>query len=67
MVIISRIKVLGSMDIAERRLPQDGRIKVKAKGFSADLRISTLHTNDASSAITRLLDIGIPPYMITST
>lgn len=55
-IIISRIKVLGSMDIAERRLPQDGRIKVKAKGFSADLRISTLPTYYGEKAVIRILN-----------
>ena len=55
-IIISRIKVLGSMDIAEKRLPQDGRIKVKAKGFSADLRISTLPTYYGEKAVIRILN-----------
>jgi type IV pilus assembly protein PilB len=55
-IIISRIKVLGGMDIAERRLPQDGRIKVKAKNFSADLRVSTLPTFYGEKAVIRILN-----------
>jgi len=55
-IIISRIKVLGGMDIAERRLPQDGRIKVKAKSFSADLRVSTLPTFYGEKAVIRILN-----------
>ena len=43
-IIISRIKVLAGLNIAEKRLPQDGRIKVKAKNVSVDLRVSTLPT-----------------------
>jgi type II secretory ATPase GspE/PulE/Tfp pilus assembly ATPase PilB-like protein len=55
-IIISRIKVLGGMDIAERRLPQDGRIRVKAKNFSADLRVSTLPTFYGEKAVIRILN-----------
>jgi len=55
-IIISRIKVLGGMNIAERRLPQDGRIKVKAKNFSADLRVSTLPTFYGEKAVIRILN-----------
>jgi type II secretory ATPase GspE/PulE/Tfp pilus assembly ATPase PilB-like protein len=44
------------MDIAERRLPQDGRIKVKAKNFSADLRVSTLPTFYGEKAVIRILN-----------
>jgi len=55
-IIISRIKVLGGMDISERRLPQDGRIKVRANKFSADLRVSTLPTFYGEKAVIRILD-----------
>lgn len=55
-IIISRIKVLGGMNIAERRLPQDGRIKVRSKNFSADLRVSTLPTFYGEKAVIRILN-----------
>jgi type IV pilus assembly protein PilB len=55
-IIISRIKVLGGMNIAERRLPQDGRIKVRSKNFTADLRVSTLPTFYGEKAVIRILN-----------
>jgi type IV pilus assembly protein PilB len=55
-IIISRIKVLGGMNIAERRLPQDGRIKVKARNFTVDLRVSTLPTFYGEKAVIRILN-----------
>ncbi|MBN2034490.1 MAG: Flp pilus assembly complex ATPase component TadA [Deltaproteobacteria bacterium] len=55
-IIISRIKVLGGMDIAEKRLPQDGRIKVRAKTGSVDLRVSTLPTYYGEKAVIRILN-----------
>jgi len=55
-IIISRIKVLGGMNIAEKRLPQDGRIKVKAKNMSVDLRVSTLPTYYGEKAVIRILN-----------
>jgi type IV pilus assembly protein PilB len=42
--IVSRIKVMGKMDIAERRMPQDGRIRVVAEGKDVDIRVSTMPT-----------------------
>ena len=54
--IISRIKVLANLDIAERRLPQDGRIKLRAEGREIDLRISTVPTLHGESVVMRLLD-----------
>lgn len=57
--IISRIKVMASLDIAERRLPQDGRIKVKiGHGREMDLRVSTLPTLFGEKVVLRLLDKG---------
>ena len=57
--IISRIKVMASLDIAERRLPQDGRIKVKiGQGREMDLRVSTLPTLFGEKVVMRLLDKG---------
>jgi type IV pilus assembly protein PilB len=55
-IIISRIKVLGGMDISERRLPQDGRIKVRARNISVDLRVSTLPTYYGEKAVIRILN-----------
>jgi type IV pilus assembly protein PilB len=57
--MISRIKVMASLDIAERRLPQDGRIKIKiAQGREIDLRVSTLPTLFGEKVVLRLLDQG---------
>src|SRR5439155_1191220 len=111
--LVSRMKILGRLDIAERRLPQDRSVRVTPEGQEVDLRISTiplqhgekavlrvlgatskslelediglnpsdvtqvhgltghlvfttLHTNDAPSTITRLLDIGVPRYLVAS-
>ncbi len=52
----SRIKVMANLDIAERRLPQDGRIMVTIEGKSVDLRISTLPTIFGESIVMRVLD-----------
>ena len=54
--IISRVKLMARLNIAERRLPQDGRIKVKALGREVDLRVSTLPTLYGESVVMRLLD-----------
>jgi type II secretion system protein E len=55
--IISRLKIMtGSMSIAEKRLPQDGRIQVKIGKKSIDLRVSALPTNHGESMVMRLLD-----------
>jgi general secretion pathway protein E len=59
--VISRIKVLASLDIAERRLPQDGRIKLRADGREIDMRISTVPTLHGESVVMRLLDRGDVP------
>ncbi|MCB1802494.1 MAG: Flp pilus assembly complex ATPase component TadA, partial [Gammaproteobacteria bacterium] len=59
--IVSRIKVLASLDIAERRLPQDGRIKLRAEGREIDMRISTVPTLHGESVVMRLLDRGDVP------
>jgi len=54
--IISRLKILAQLNIAERRLPQDGRIKVKVAGKDVDLRISTIPTLYGESVVIRLLE-----------
>ncbi len=64
--ISSRIKIMtGSMSIAEKRLPQDGRIQVKIGKKSVDLRVSTIPTNHGESIVMRILDksslmLGLP-------
>ena len=57
--IISRIKVLAGMNIAEHRIPQDGRIPMKTKGHSVDLRASTLPTQWGESVVLRVLDKSV--------
>jgi len=54
--ILSRIKVLASLNIAERRIPQDGRIKINIGGRAVDLRVSTLPTQFGESVVLRVLD-----------
>ena len=54
--ILSRIKILSKIDIAERRRPQDGRIKITIGEKELDLRVSILPTNHGQSAVMRLLD-----------
>jgi len=54
--VISRLKLMAKLNIAERRLPQDGRIKVKTLGREVDLRVSTLPTLYGESVVMRLLD-----------
>jgi len=54
--LISRLKLMARLNIAERRLPQDGRIKVKTLGREVDLRVSTLPTLYGESVVMRLLD-----------
>jgi len=52
----SRMKIMSDLDIAERRLPQDGRIKLKVKGKGIDLRVSTLPTLFGEKIVMRILD-----------
>ncbi|MEM8560877.1 MAG: ATPase, T2SS/T4P/T4SS family [Pseudomonadota bacterium] len=54
--IASRIKLLSHMNIAERRLPQDGRIMLRVKGHELDLRVSTIPTVHGESIVMRVLD-----------
>jgi general secretion pathway protein E len=54
--IISRVKLMAKLNIAERRLPQDGRIQLKILGRDVDLRVSTLPTLHGESVVMRLLD-----------
>jgi general secretion pathway protein E len=54
--IISRIKVMARLDIAEKRLPQDGRISLKLGGRSVDVRVSTIPSGNTEKVVMRLLD-----------
>ena len=54
--LISRVKIMSRLDIAERRLPQDGRIKLKTKGKEMDFRVSVLPTLFGEKVVLRLLD-----------
>jgi len=69
--IVSRVKIMAKLNIAERRLPQDGRIMVKVKGKEIDFRVSTVPTIHGESVVLRILDktsivldierLGFPP------
>ncbi|MCG6551145.1 MAG: Flp pilus assembly complex ATPase component TadA, partial [Candidatus Magnetominusculus sp. LBB02] len=54
--VVSRIKVMAKMDISERRIPQDGGIKIKVEGKGVDLRVSTLPTQFGEKVVIRVLD-----------
>jgi len=54
--IITRIKILSDMDIAERRLPQDGRFRIKTSGRSIDVRVSAIPTKKKKKIVMRILD-----------
>lgn len=54
--VISRIKIMARLDIAERRLPQDGRMMLRIQGKELDLRVSTIPTRHGESMVMRLLD-----------
>ncbi|MBK7350494.1 MAG: type II/IV secretion system protein [Gemmatimonadetes bacterium] len=56
--VVSRVKLLAELDIAERRAPQDGRIRVRLEARELDLRISTVPTLHGESVVLRLLDRG---------
>ena len=59
--VISRVKIMANLDIAERRLPQDGRIKLHIQGKEIDLRVSTVPTMHGESVVLRILDKGGVP------
>jgi type IV pilus assembly protein PilB len=71
--VISRVKVMANMNIAERRLPQDGRIQKNIAGRTIDMRVSTLPTQFGESVVLRVLDrstvnldleaLGMPDYV----
>lgn len=55
-LLVSRIKVMAKLDIAEKRLPQDGRISLKLAGREIDVRVSTMPSNDSERVVLRLLE-----------
>jgi general secretion pathway protein E len=55
-LVVSRIKVMSKLDIAEKRLPQDGRISLKVAGRSVDVRVSTLPSGHGERVVMRILD-----------
>ncbi len=71
--IISRVKVMANMNIAERRVPQDGRIMTTCEGKAVDMRVSSLPTQHGESVVLRVLDrssiqltladLGMSPYL----
>jgi type IV pilus assembly protein PilB len=73
--VLTRIKILSKLDIAERRLPQDGRLKIKASNREIDVRVSTLPTIYGEKIVLRILDasaathaldkLGIEPELMT--
>jgi general secretion pathway protein E len=73
-LLVSRIKVMAKLDIAEKRLPQDGRISLRLAGRAVDVRVSTLPTGSGERVVMRLLDkqagrldlehLGMPPQSL---
>jgi MSHA biogenesis protein MshE len=72
--LVTRLKLMSSLDIAEKRLPQDGRFSVKVKDKHIDVRLATMPTQHGESVVLRLLDhsnnlmtldkLGMPPTML---
>ncbi|MFN4262951.1 MAG: type II secretion system ATPase GspE [Thioalkalivibrionaceae bacterium] len=75
-LVVSRVKVMARLDIAEKRLPQDGRISLRVAGRAVDVRVSTLPSGHGERVVLRLLDkaagrlrldqIGMPPATLSS-
>jgi general secretion pathway protein E len=73
-VLVSRLKVMARLDIAEKRLPQDGRISVRLAGHAVDIRMSTIPSSFGERVVLRLLDqaagqlqldqLDLPPMML---
>ncbi len=76
-LVISRVKVMAKLDIAEKRIPQDGRISLKIGSNSIDVRVSTLPSNHGERIVLRILDkqatqldlahLGMPENILKST
>lgn len=73
--VLSRVKIMARLDIAERRLPQDGRIKLVVRGHEVDFRVSTIPSLHGETLVLRVLDrsstrfdyatLGVPPRIVT--
>ncbi len=73
--LVLRLKLMGTLDISEKRLPQDGRFNIKVRGHSVDVRMSTMPTQYGESVVMRLLDqtgglrtleqTGMPPELLS--
>ncbi len=59
--VVSRLKIMANLDIAERRRPQDGRIRMEGAGQGIDVRVSTLPTDHGEKVVLRILDKGAVP------
>lgn len=74
-LVISRVKVMAKLDIAEKRIPQDGRISLRIGGHNIDVRVSTLPSNHGERIVLRILDqesaqldmavLGMPKHILT--
>lgn len=74
-LVISRVKVMAKLDIAEKRIPQDGRISLRIGGHNIDVRVSTLPSNHGERIVLRILDqesaqldmkiLGMPTHILT--
>ena len=74
-LVISRVKVMAKLDIAEKRIPQDGRISLRIGGHNIDVRVSTLPSNHGERVVLRILDkqaaqldlnlLGMPQFALT--
>ncbi len=64
--LISRLKIMAELDIAEKRLPQDGRISLRIGGRAVDVRVSTLPSAHGERAVLRLLDKGEAKFSLES-
>jgi type IV pilus assembly protein PilB len=62
--VTSRVKIMARMDIAEKNIPQDGRIKIKVEGRDLDLRVATLPTNFGEKITIRVLDSAATPLRL---
>ncbi len=60
--LVSRIKIMAQLDIAERRLPQDGRVSLRVGGHEVDVRVSTLPAQHGERVVMRLLDRGAAQF-----
>jgi type IV pilus assembly protein PilB len=64
LAVVSRLKVLAGLNIAERRVPQDGRLRFDAEGRAVDLRVATLPTQAGESVVLRVLDAAAAPLAL---